>query len=101
MLLLALNAVWSAKKDDVLAAAGIYANGGGLVRELYRGYVRNSPLGRDDNPGAILDPANADAWPPLIFLVDLYNQTLLTTGDDEFVGTGNLAVPASTSTLIG
>jgi ubiquitin-protein ligase E3 C len=54
MLLLALNAVWSAKKDDVLAAAGIYANGGGLVRELYRGYVRNSPRGRDDNPGAIL-----------------------------------------------
>jgi ubiquitin-protein ligase E3 C len=48
MLLLALNAVWSAKKDGVLAAAGIYDNGygGGLVRVLYRGYVRNSRHGR-------------------------------------------------------
>jgi hypothetical protein len=48
MLLLALNAVWSAKKDGVLAAAGIYDNGygGGLVRVLYRGYVRNSRQGR-------------------------------------------------------
>ena len=37
-----------------------------------------------------LDPANADAWPPLIFLADLYTQMLLTMGDDEFFGTGLL-----------
>lgn len=28
--------------------------GGGLVRELYRGFVRASPLGRDDHPGALM-----------------------------------------------
>ncbi len=87
--LLALNAVWPSKKDQALGAAGIYASGGGLVRELYRGYIRSSPLGRDDSPGSILDPANADAWPPFIFLADLYNQMLLTMGDDEFFGTND------------
>ena len=59
------------------------------MRELYRGYIRSSPLGRDDSPGSILDPANADAWPPFIFLADLYNQMLLTMGDDEFFGTND------------
>ncbi|KAF8344487.1 HECT-domain-containing protein [Amanita rubescens] len=89
--LLALNAVWPSRKDQVLGAAGIYASGGGLVRELYRGYIRSSPLGRDDSPGSILDQANADAWPPLIFLADLYNQMLLTMGDDEFFGTNDIS----------
>ena len=89
--LLALNAVWPSRKDQVLGAAGIYASGGGLVRELYRGYIRGSPLGRDDSPGSSLDPANADAWPPLIFLADLYNQMLLTMGDDEFFGTNDIS----------
>src|SRR6266550_1005845 len=86
-LLLALNAVWPSRKDQVLGAAGIYASGGGLVRELYRGYIRSSSLGRDNSPGSILDPTNADAWPPLIFLTDFDNQMLLTMGDDEFFGT--------------
>ena len=54
MFILALNAAQPAKREEVLAAAGIYTSGGGLVRELYRSYVRSSPLGRDDNPGAIL-----------------------------------------------
>ncbi|KAF8344658.1 hypothetical protein F5887DRAFT_1075265 [Amanita rubescens] len=67
--LLALNAVWPSRKDQVLGAASIYATRGG-----------------DDSPGSILDQANADAWPPLIFLADLYNQMLLTMGDDEFFG---------------
>ncbi|KAM6490051.1 HECT domain containing protein [Amanita muscaria] len=95
--LLALNAAWPAKKDEVLTAAGIYAagGGGGLVRELYRGYVRGSVLGREENTGAILDPTNADAWPPLIFLADLYTQMLLTMGDDEFFGTGLLAASSA------
>ncbi|KAF8638999.1 hypothetical protein AX17_001801 [Amanita inopinata Kibby_2008] len=86
--LLALNAVWPAKKEEVLTSAGAYASGG-LIRELYRGYVRSSPLGRDDSPGAIMDPANAYAWPPLIFLSDLYAQMLLTMGDDEFFNSGS------------
>lgn len=31
-----------------------------------------------------LDPAHASSWPPLLFLTDLYTQSLLTMGDDEF-----------------
>ena len=40
----------------MLTATGIHAagGGGGLVKELYRSYVRSSVLGREDNTGAIL-----------------------------------------------
>ena len=30
------------------------------------------------------DPSHASSWPPLLFLADLYSQSLLTMGDDEF-----------------
>ena len=30
------------------------------------------------------DPSYASSWPPLLFLADLYTQSLLTMGDDEF-----------------
>ena len=32
----------------------------------------------------LADPTHAKFWPPLLFLVDLYTQALLTMGDDEF-----------------
>jgi ubiquitin-protein ligase E3 C len=32
----------------------------------------------------LTEPAYAAAWPPLLFLVSLYSQALLTMGDDEF-----------------
>ena len=41
-----------------------------------------------------LAPSHADAWPPLLFLADLYTQSLLTMGDDEFFSTSN---PGSTA----
>ena len=86
------------------------------MRELYRGFVRSSPLGRDDSPSSIfgtswdahstrsssdshIDPENADAWAPLIFLADLYNQLLLTMGDDEFFGTNDIASSSSRNPL--
>lgn len=50
---LALNSVWPAHRDRVLSTVLVYT-GGGLLRELYRGYVRGSPIGRDDNPGALM-----------------------------------------------
>jgi ubiquitin-protein ligase E3 C len=49
----ALNTTWPGRKDKILGAVVVYA-GGGLVRELFRVYVRNSPLGRDDHPGALM-----------------------------------------------
>lgn len=60
--------------------------GGGLVREIYRDSVRRSPLGKEENSSALLEPANAEHWPPLLFLCELYTQALLTMGDDEFFG---------------
>lgn len=44
----ALNTIWPARRDKVLGTMVVYSRGG-LVRELYRGHVRGSPLGRDDN----------------------------------------------------
>lgn len=35
-----------------------------------------------------LDPNNLAHWPPLLLLINLYTQALLTMGDDEFFGTG-------------
>lgn len=48
------------------------------------------------------DPANASHWPPLLFLVDLYNQALLTMGDDEFFSSSpaTLTSAALTSTSV-
>ncbi|KAF8960501.1 HECT-domain-containing protein [Flammula alnicola] len=60
-----------------------WPTGGGLVRELYRDLVRRSPLGKEENSGNLMDPANVSHWPPVLFLSDLYSQALLTMGDDE------------------
>ncbi|GBE82990.1 HECT-domain-containing protein [Sparassis latifolia] len=81
--LFALTTVWPTRRDKVLSTVFAY-NGGGLVREIYRSYVRGSPLGREDDAGSMTNTGNASLWPPLLFLVDLYNQALLTMGDDEF-----------------
>ncbi|KZT24637.1 HECT-domain-containing protein [Neolentinus lepideus HHB14362 ss-1] len=81
--LLSLSLVWPRRKDAVLGAAVAYA-GGGLMRELWRGHVRGSVLGRDERAGAIMDPENAASWPPLLLLTEMYAQALQTMGDDEF-----------------
>jgi hypothetical protein len=44
----ALCTVWPSRADPVLSTVVVSTNGG-LVRELYRGYVRGSPLGGDDS----------------------------------------------------
>ncbi|OCH88442.1 HECT-domain-containing protein [Obba rivulosa] len=95
----ALTTVWPTRRDRVLSTV-IAWNGGGLVREIYRNYVRSSVLGRDDSLATLMDPANAELWPPLVFLADLYTQALLTMGDDEFFSTGALPdVPRNPLTL--
>lgn len=81
--ILSLSMAWPRKKDVVLGTAVAYA-GGGLIRELWRGYVRGSVLGRDERAGAIMDPENAAQWPPLLLLTEMYTQALQTMGDDEF-----------------
>jgi hypothetical protein len=41
------------------------------------------------------DPKNAHAWPPLLFLSELYAQALITMGDDEFFGTSSSSSSSS------
>ncbi|KAI0632541.1 HECT-domain-containing protein [Trametes polyzona] len=84
----ALSTVWPTRRDKVLTTIMAY-NKGGLVREIYRAYVRRSPLGRDDSFSEITKPDYAADWPPLLLLADLYTQALLTMGDDEFFSSGN------------
>ena len=49
----ALCTVWPSRADPVLSTV-VVSTGGGLVRELYRGYVRGSPLGGDDSLATLL-----------------------------------------------
>lgn len=103
--IISLLSTWHAKRDDVIntimysqvavagggAAAG--ERGGGLLRELYRGYVRSGPLGKllatgADRGYAVIqalgDVKLASDWATLILLSELYSRCLLTLGDDEF-----------------
>lgn len=79
---------------------------GGLLRELWRGYIRSGALGRTIGggkegwsrvPAALADPTFSEAWPSawplfcawlttpvLILMIELYSRSLLTLGDDEF-----------------
>ncbi|KXN82656.1 hypothetical protein AN958_02333 [Leucoagaricus sp. SymC.cos] len=79
--LLSLVLVWPSRRDGTLnLAAGL--GSGGLIRILYRQYVLRSQLGRPNT--SLNDPASLVNWPPLILLTELYSQSLLTMGDDEF-----------------
>ncbi|KAH7885642.1 HECT-domain-containing protein [Phlebopus sp. FC_14] len=78
-----LNTVWPTRKDKVLSTLLLYG-GGGLVREIYRDYVRATPLGRDENLASLTDISLESSWPPLLLVTELYTQSLLTMGDDEF-----------------
>lgn len=49
---IALCNVWPNRKGQILGLFVVYG-GGGLVRELYRGYVRNSSIGQDNNPSSL------------------------------------------------
>ncbi|RDX43479.1 HECT-domain-containing protein [Lentinus brumalis] len=95
----ALVTVWPTRRDKVLSTMVAY-NRGGLVREIYRNYVRSSPLGRDESYPDITKADHAAHWPPLLLLADLYTQALLTMGDDEFFSEGkNPDVPRNPLTL--
>ncbi|KAG6876550.1 hypothetical protein C0992_012473 [Termitomyces sp. T32_za158] len=81
-LLVSLSIIWPA---DV--AQRILATAPSLVREIYRGYVRGSPVGRDSSAGALGgEKSTAEIWIPFLLLVELYTKAMVTMGDDEFFG---------------
>ncbi|KAK0207871.1 HECT-domain-containing protein [Desarmillaria ectypa] len=96
--ILSLTSVWPTERGSVLTAV-LTSTGTGFLRELYRGHVRSSPIGKDDNPGAVMDPAHAGAWPSLLLLADLYTQALLTMGDDEFFDSSGTRNPLTLDDL--
>ena len=76
--LLALSNIWPCVLGSVLAASP------GLMRELYRDYVRSNPLGREGTDAEVLaDLSNTETWAPMLVLVNLYTKVLMTIGDDE------------------
>jgi len=118
--LVSLLATWPAKRDDVISTV-VYGpssqtgsiageRGGGLLRELYRGYVRTGALGkllakaneRDHRGGLIIqtlsDKSLSLDWTVLILLSELYTRCLLTLGDDEFYSERN---PLSLDEVVG
>jgi ubiquitin-protein ligase E3 C len=51
--LFALCSAWPLRSESVLSTI-VVSTGGGFVRELYRGYVRSSPLGKDVSLATLL-----------------------------------------------
>jgi len=51
--LVSLWTIWPTRRDKILSALLLYG-GGGLVREIYRDYVRSSPLGKDENMSSLM-----------------------------------------------
>ncbi|KAK1234798.1 ubiquitin-protein ligase (E3) [Marasmius sp. AFHP31] len=95
-LLLAIFRVWPTKKEGLIDL--LYA-GGGIVKDLWRGTVRSSGLGRETTGGDSYDvlvpqpqqsrlvggsAQQGDPWPALLLLCEIYTQALGTMGDDDF-----------------
>lgn len=103
--LVSLIASWPTQREAIInivmySSGGSGAErGGGLLRELFRGYIRSSSLGRllgtgseKDKSGSAIVAALSDSryvtdWPALVLLCELYSRCLLTLGDDEFYST--------------
>jgi len=78
-----LCAVWPSKRDSILTTVSVN-NGAMVIKQLWRETVRSTPLGKSDNPRDLANRTYASDWPSLMLLTELYNQMLLTMGDDEF-----------------
>lgn len=78
-----LCAAWPSKRDSILTTLSVN-NGAMVIKQLWRETVRGTHLGKSDNPRELANPTYASDWPALMLLTELYNQMLLTMGDDEF-----------------
>lgn len=111
--LVSLLTTMPGRRDEVINAvmygpgAGAGERGGGLLRELFRGYVRAGALGKvlGGSTGgdrgvlsALKDPKLGLDWTTLILLSELYARCLLTLGDDEFYSPRN---PLSLDEVVG
>jgi ubiquitin-protein ligase E3 C len=51
--LVSLWTIWPTRRDKILSTLLLYG-GGGLVREIWRDYVRSSPLGKEENMSSLM-----------------------------------------------
>ncbi|KAH7906909.1 HECT-domain-containing protein [Hygrophoropsis aurantiaca] len=96
--LLALTAVWPGRREKVLNALLAY-RGGGLVREIWRDWIRSAAPSLSGGGMSVFDPAHASIWPPLLLLTDLYSHSLRTMGDDEFFSSSNATSTMPSSSM--
>ncbi|BGP35529.1 ubiquitin-protein ligase (E3) [Rhodotorula toruloides] len=92
-------------RDQTLNALLYSPSASGLLRELYRGYIRSSPLGRTlssakrEKSGVVLaalsDEKYKDEWPVLVLALEMYSRSLVTMGDDEFYSSAGGAFGAA------
>ena len=116
--LFTLMTTWPSSREQILNIV-LATTGGGLVREVYRELVRQSPLGKEEKSERLLgklgsylylahpimslscpDPTYAPHWPPILFLCDIYSQALMTMGDDEFFGSTAARNPLTLDELV-
>ena len=83
-----LCTVWPSKRESILTTLSVNS-GTMVIKQLWRETVRSSPLGKSDNPHDLTSSTYASDWPSLMLLTELYNQMLLTMGDDEFFSLRN------------
>jgi len=83
-----------ASKDSLLNTLLYAPAASGLLRELYRTFLRTGPLGkllaqakREKSTvvmAALSDKQYKEEWPVVALVLEMYSRCLLTMGDDEF-----------------
>lgn len=102
-----LYAFPASKKEDIvntLVYSGLSSSTsqtGGLLRELWRGYLRSSTLAKALNGGHVKSTSVITSllssekctgdWNHFVLVAELYSRALLTLGDDEFFSSSNTA----------
>ncbi|GAA5985710.1 hypothetical protein JCM10908_007082 [Rhodotorula pacifica] len=93
----------STVRDSILNTLLYSPLSAGLLRELFRGYIRSSDLGRTlasatkrEKSAVVLaalkdENKYRDEWPVLVLAVEMYARSLLTMGDDEFYANSSSA----------
>lgn len=96
-------------RDSILNTLLYSPLSSGLLRELFRGYIRSSELGKAlasaakrEKSAVVLAALRderrfADEWPVLVLAIEMYARSLLTMGDDEFYAGAGAGAATSTT----
>lgn len=99
-LLVNILSKWPGRRDGLLTTIATGPRGPIVFKKLWRDSVRGSHLGKDTGGRSMRDARFVNDWPPLILLVELYTQALLTMSDDEFFASSPAGGTVSRNPLI-